>query len=230
MRGFFAYVGAVVLVAVVAWMGAALLPVCGIGGRIAYTWQDWCPIDRRSETETRLAALSDARRQLEIDILQRERELALMQCEPKPRVQAELPEKNEPPAEIDREDWNDRRIGLLDGCWELDSRFVTTNRQTGEESRYNSWTMCFGANGAGREEMRASNGNTCSGPVTGRFDSGGALVIEEPADLQCSDGGYIYRLISRCQANDDGTATCVVTQPEVGGSTTVKFRRSARGN
>lgn len=235
MRAVFTYGGSVVLVGLVLWAALAVLPACGAQNRIAWTWSDWCPVNTNLAAENQLASLTDANRSLERAILQRERELAALQCVPDVPVQIAEPKQTEPekpplPEKIDRKDWNDRRIGLLEGCWELESRFVTNNRETGETSRYNVWEMCFDATGKGREEMLADNGATCEGPVQGRFDGNGKLIIEEPANLQCSDGEYIYRLRSACELNDNGTASCVVSQPEVGGSTTVEFRRSARDN
>ncbi|MEM6310359.1 MAG: hypothetical protein AAF754_09935 [Pseudomonadota bacterium] len=231
MRAIFAFVGSVVLVGVVTWAAASLIPACGANNRIASTWVDWCPVNKAQEKDDRLTALTQSNRDLADRIFQTERELALMQCVPEPPQQsAQLTPPPIAPPRIDEEDWNDQDIGLLDGCWDLDSRFVTTNRQTGAQTRYNRWTMCFDGNGNGRETMQADNGNNCSGPVRGAFDGAGKLVIEEPGNLQCSDGGYIYRLRSSCTLNPNGTASCVVTQPEVGSSTTVEFRRSARGN
>lgn len=224
------FFGTALLVAIVAWSAAALVPACGAGDRVAATWFDWCPVNKAEQTEAQLAVLEGQNKILLDRILQRERELALIQCQPEEPQQAALPEPAPLPEKIDRGDWEGRRIGLLEGCWELDSSFVTTNRTTGVETTYNQWIMCFDANGVGREEMRAANGNSCEGPVTGAFDGSGALIIEEPGDLACSDGGYIYRLSSSCELNEAGTANCVVTQPEVGSSATVEFRRSTRGN
>lgn len=217
------------MVAVVAWSAAALVPACGAADRVANTWFDWCPVNKSQESERRLAVLEGQNKLLLDRVLQRERELALIQCQPEVPQQAALPEPLPQPDKIDRQDWESRRIDLLEGCWELDSEFVTTNTTTGEETKYNQWVMCFDENGNGREEMRAANGNSCEGPVTGVFDGNGALLIEEPGDLACSDGGYIYRLSSSCELNESGTANCVVTQPEVGGSALIEFRRSTRG-
>ncbi len=219
-----------VLIAIVAWSAAALVPACGANDRVAGTWLDWCPVNKAEQAEQRLAALERQNQELVDRILRHERELALLQCEPKAPQQAALPDLAPIPDKIDRQDWVNQRIGLLEGCWELDSRFVTTNRRTGVKTDYNQWTMCFDASGNGREEMRADNGNSCAGPVTGAFAADGSLIIDEPGNLQCSDGGYIYRLSSSCKLNESGTASCVVTQPEVGSSTTVEFRRPARGN
>ena len=231
MRVFLSIFGALFLVALISGLGAVLLPACGVLKTVVPTWIDWCPVNARAATETRLAVLSERSFELETLIARRERELALMQClrKPPPVAQIEEPKIEEPPV-IDRQGWADRDIATLDGCWSLDSSFSTTNRQTRVSTQYNTWTMCFDANGIGREEMRAENGGTCSGPVRGRFNADGSLGIEEPGNLQCSDGEFIYRLSSRCELKPDGTAACRVTQPEVGKSATINFRRAAREN
>ena len=216
------FMGTGVLVALTLWLSAALLPACGANRTVFSTWIDWCPVNKHQQNEERLAALTTSNRNLQLRIDAYERELALKQCLP-----AEAPPQSD---RIDWNAWSGKQIGLLEGCWDLESRFTTTNRQTGEPSRYQTWKMCFDARGVGREEMRADSGSVCSGPVQGSFDASGSLAIEEPGNLTCSDGGFIYRLKSTCSLNDDGTASCVVTQPEIGSSTTVEFRRAARGN
>lgn len=225
MRVLGTVLGAGLLVALTVTLAALLLPACGLLRSIAPTWIDWCPVNTAAEAELQLAALGSRQADLRARIAEHERALALRQCDVQVPKVAETPI----PEDIDREAWASRDIGLLEGCWELESRFSTRNQQTGVTSQYGVWEMCFDANGLGREEMRSDSGSVCSGPVQGSFDSAGRLQIIEPADLPCSDGGFIFRLESQCELNDDGTARCVVSQPEPGGSTTVEFRRAARG-
>lgn len=228
MRSFLTLFGAVLLVVISVTLGALLLPSCGVLNSVAGTWIDWCPENTRNENETRLAAISERNSQLLESILEKEREIALLQCLREPEVAEvpELPRQTEP--EIDRDGWMNREIASLEGCWNLESKFSTTDRRTGLTSRYTSWRMCFDANGVGREEMRAENGSTCSGPVQGRFGADGALEIEQPSNLQCSDGGFIYRLSSRCELDAGSGARCLITQPELGRSTNVEFGRALR--
>ena len=220
------FVGAGAIVAIITTLGVLLLPACGVHGSIASTWIGWCPVNVELQSEERMAAIWNSNHQLRLLILERERALAAMQCHPENPSAVEFPS----PAPIDRNDWNARDISLLEGCWNLDSHFSTRNRQTGVESVYDTWRMCFNSRGAGTEEMRSGTGSTCTGNIQATFDADGSLEIQEPVDLQCSDGSYIFRLVSRCTLNDDGTANCVVSQPETGSATTVKFRRAARGN
>lgn len=224
MRSFVTLLGAAILVAVSTFLAGLLLPACGVLNAVAGSWIDWCPANTQAEAEIRVAALAERNADLERRIAAKERELALYQCRPAPRVVRQQPTV----PEIDREGWTARDIGSIEGCWELESKFSTTHTQTGLTSRYTSWRMCFDANGVGREEMRADNGNSCSGVVRGSFAADGSLRIEEPGNLQCSDGGFIYRLSSRCTLDDGGAARCVVTQPELGRSAEVDFRRVTR--
>ena len=230
MRAVLAVLGSVALVGVVLFAAASLLPACGALSRIAPSWAAWCPNNTQSDIEARLASLQATRIALETEIARRERELALYQCEaPIPRqALAEPPVLfDEPPAPIDEDAWDARDLGLLEGCWDLDSRFSTRDAN-GVQSRYQTWQMCFDGAGQGREEMRSDNGSVCRGPVQGQFQSDGRLLITEPGNLPCSDGGFIFQLQSQCTLKGDGTAECLVTQPETDASATVNFRRSAR--
>lgn len=220
MRVFFSIFGTAFLVAITAVLGALLLPSCGVLKTIVPTWDDWCPVSAQKSVDTRLAVLSDRTSELERLIASRERRLALLQCSRKPPVVAKFK-----PPEINREAWTARDLAALEGCWNLDSKFSTTDRQTGVSTRYATWRMCFDGAGNGREEMLAENGGTCSGTVRGKFNTNGTLSLDQPGNLQCSDGGFIYRLSSTCQLKGDGTADCSVTQPEPGRSTTINFRR-----
>ena len=226
-RALISLLGSGLLIGLVAVVSGLLLPACGLLSSISPSWADWCPENTRAAAEDRLPELLVVQASLEREIAARERELALLQCAaeadpPPPSAEPEVADN----AGIDEEEWNARDVSLLEGCWDLDSVFQTTNRQTGVQSRYSVWRMCFDADGSGQEEMRAENGSTCSGRVIGAFDASGALIIDQPANTQCSDGGYIYRKQSRCTLNQQGAANCVVQQPEVGGRAVVEFRRA----
>jgi len=158
-----------------------------------------------------------------------ERELAAMQCtadlpDPPAPVLA-LPDPP-PPAPIDPEAWARRDLGVLDGCWQLDSTYATRNVRTGEVTTYDEWRMCFDAAGAGLAEMRGTNGVTCEGAVQGAFAADGQLAVTEAGNLRCSDGSFIYRRDLVCALSADGGAGCAVTQAEVGSASTVRLRRA----
>lgn len=222
MKFALAIVGTVALLGVVLAAARLLLPACGISTGGITGWLFHCPDPVVVARKERIESLAFANRALLARVASAERRLALRQCT--------MQERATPPPVIDTDAWEERDIGLLEGCWALDSRFSTRDRETGQQTRYTTWEMCFDDAGNGTEEMRADNGNICRGPVRGTFDGAGRLFIEEPDDLQCSDGGFIYRLQSRCTLRADGTASCAVTQPEPGSSTTVDFRRATGSN
>lgn len=226
MRALLTFLMAGGLVAVVAVAAGLLLPACGAQRTVWPTWLTWCPINQQAQADAQLAALTDRNAALEALIQQRERALGLLQCEPQT---AALPPPRPPvPEAIEREDWEAQDLGLLEGCWQLDSTFTTVNETTGVRSRYTEWEMCFDASGNGREEMRSDTGSVCAGAVTSTFDTTGRLRIVQPGNLQCSDGAFIFRMESACTLNPNGTASCAVSQPESGGAATIEFRRAGR--
>ena len=172
-----------------------------------------------------------------------EREIGQIQCvaqyieppielPPPPARQVPEPEPEPPQVArnegLDPDQFRERDISVLEGCWALDSEFRTRDVRTGRVTFYNQWNMCFDENGNGREQMRATNGTTCNGPVTGNFDGGGNLVINEPGNLRCGDGSAIFRRVTSCQVNPNGTASCVTRQPERRTRSNVQLRRSQR--
>lgn len=201
----------------------ALLPACG--ARLPFAGGlGFCPAPEAAAAEARLDALGAEAAELTREAALLERDLAARPC----AASAPAPPPPPPPP-IDAEAWSTRDIALLEGCWQLDSPFETTHTGTGVVSHYDDWRMCFGRDGAGHEEMRSDTGTTCAGPVAGAFDASGTLVIEEPANLACGDGGFIYRLTSRCDLKPDGTAACRLEQPELGRTGAATFRRVPGG-
>lgn len=222
MRFALAFIGMLLLLGLVLVSARLLLPACGVLPGGAGSWLFDCPATADVSARDRIDTINRENDDLEQSILVLERQVALRQC-----IAEDVAPEVRP---IDREAWVGRDIGLLEGCWALDSRFTTRNQQTGVQSRYSVWEMCFDGSGVGVEEMQADNGNTCRGPISGQFADDGRLVLEQPGNLQCSDGGFIYRMISRCTLNSDGTASCAVMQPEPGSSSNVAFRRAGGGN
>lgn len=210
----------------------ALLPACGV--RLPFFGTvDFCAPRGAAAAAARLESLAATGADLSRRIAALERELGAVQCTrvvEAPPIPAPAPVPTPVPApEADSRAWDEGDVARLEGCWSLDSPFQTTDERTGVISHYNSWRMCFGADGSGSEEMRADTGATCSGPVTGRL-AAGELVIEEPGNLPCSGGSFIYRMVSRCTPKPDGTAVCQLTQPEIGSAGTVSFRRAEGDN
>lgn len=210
------------VVGAVAASAYLLLPACGVtvGGARGY----FCPAPEVMAAERRLDQLRAENTALLAAVSQLEGELAGRQCEVA-APPAAMPEAAMP--EIDGEAWAERDVGLLEGCWKLDSAYSTRNETTGVVTRYTDWRLCFDGEGLGNEIMRATNGTTCEGAVGARFDEG-TLRIEEGGNLTCSDGTFIYKRVASCELGADGAAQCGVAQPDVGSSDTVRLRRAER--
>jgi hypothetical protein len=196
-----------------AWL---LLPACAV----TLPGLGHCPDPADAALLDRLVVLEAQNAELTRTVAALERELAAMQCT------ADLPDAPPPPPPIDPDAWARRDLGVLDGCWRLDSTYATRNVRTGEVTTYDAWRMCFDAGGAGQAEMRGTNGVTCTGAVQGAFAADGQLAVTEAGNLTCSDGSFIYRRDLVCALSGDGGAACAVTQAEVGSASTVRLRRA----
>lgn len=206
-----------------AWL---LLPACAT----ALPGLGRCPDPAEAAALERLAVLDGQNADLTREVAALERALAARQCTadwPDPPPEVALPDPPAPaPPPIDPEAWARRDLGVLDGCWQLDSSYATRNVRTGEITTYDEWRMCFDAEGAGTAEMLGSNGVTCTGAVRGAFAADGQLAVTEEANLGCSDDSFIYRRDLTCALSGDGGAACAVTQAEVGSASTVRLRRA----
>jgi hypothetical protein len=210
-----------------AWL---LLPACAV----TLPGLGHCPDPADAALLDRLAVLDAQNADLTRAVAALERALAARQCtadlpDPPPPVLAlpDLPPTAPiDPAPIDPDAWARRDLGVLDGCWQLDSTYATRNVRTGEVTTYDAWRMCFDASGRGTAEMLGSNGVTCTGAVEGAFAADGQLSVTEAGNLGCSDGSFIYRRDLVCALSGDGGAACAVTQAEVGSASTVRLRRA----
>jgi hypothetical protein len=128
--------------------------------------------------------------------------------------------------ELDADGWRRGDLASLAGCWDLDSDYRTQNVQTGAVTNYTDWQMCFASDGSGEARMRATNGVTCTGAISGSFDGGGHLAVAETGNLTCSDDTYIYRRNLTCALTSGTGASCQVSQPEVNRTSTVQLRRT----
>ncbi len=222
MKSTLLWAGAAVLAVMVGVTAALILPACGLRLPFGLGQVLACPA-----AVTAHADYGALRAELESEIASLERGLAEVQCVPEPepeplpepeRVETPPPELNEDL--IDRADLND-----LQGCWELDSPYAAQNVVTGEVISFSEWTVCFNNDGTGRESMRGSDGSTCEGPITGSFIPGQALVIEEDANLPCSNNFEIFRRTVTCRLDEQERALCNSYQAEGGGSAEVIMRR-----
>lgn len=213
------WAGAAALALLVTLSAALILPACGLVLPFGLgTWAACPPVIVQSTEDA-------TRDGLQAEIAGLERQIAALQClpEPEPELRAETPPLPEP--ELGEDMLERADVGDLEGCWELDSPYAAQNRATGEVIEFSEWNVCFSADGTGRETMKGSDGSTCEGPVTGNFIPGQALIIEEPADLPCSNNLAILRRTVTCRLDLEQRAVCNSYQAEGGGNAEVIMRR-----
>ncbi len=219
-----AYVGMTFAVAGLALAAAwAVLPACSLVGA---PWAGHCPPVTEAPDTDRLDELAARRAALEAEIASLQRRVAALpicavpipepEPEPEPVVAvpppppppAPPPAPPQPPRDIAQDRWEEQDISLLEGCWDLDSNFETVEPGN---VRYpvRSWSMCFDANGRGRQEFRAFRTQVhCSGGVRGAFQRSGNLDISFTEDARCATGGQVARRQATCTLRADGRAAC----------------------
>lgn len=222
MSGLIITLASFALISLVAMSSALVLTSCRLNLGLLPERFDTCPDPVRETALSAAEMVARENRAIETQILQLERRLAAKTCVARD-VDPILPEP-----EIDTRAWNSRDIGALAGCWDLESVFTTVDQATGQELPFDTWNICFDSAGNGRETMRAPNGTVCSGSITGAFSDAGELNLNQPGNLQCSDGTFIFRLASACVLQEDNRVQCRVHQPETQRSTTIDFRRAER--
>lgn len=203
-------------------LGAAflLLKSCGVHYFLPFGIRDACPEIRHVTTRSgRMDEALTRRATLERRVAGLERALASMECGALPPGQASEPD-------IREEDWNNRDVSLLEGCWSLDSDYRIRNEDTGVLNPVDTWQMCFDDTGAGSQTLIFEDGSVCeSNRVRAEFSQKGALVIGDNEDLVCSDQFRIFERHITCLLGRDGSATCISRQEETSGGSNVRLRR-----
>jgi hypothetical protein len=209
----------VAIAVVVILTAARVLPACAVG---VFPWADACLPQPDAAPAARLDALEARRAALEAEISTVQRRVAALpacrrvaRTPPPPAVVPQArPQRPPPPAPgLDPERWQDRDIGMLEGCWNLDSDYTMVVRSTGARRGVRSWQMCFDGRGGGRETQVFTDGTSCAGPVQARF-RGDRLDIDETQDVPCNDGTRITRRRTRCSLMPDGRASCSNMHPD----------------
>jgi len=139
-----------------------------------------------------------------------------------PRAEDDADRPAEP---IPEEQWEERDLSLLEGCWTLISDYGVTRRDTLETIRVTDWEMCFERNGAGRQTLVFEDGTRCESGIGANFE-GEALNVIDGGHVRCSDGSAINQRVMRCERQPDGTADCItrhVRPPEA--PVPVRFQR-----
>lgn len=198
--------------------GAArlILPACGTVLGWFNVSLNFCPVGIALADET-----VARERDLQADLLARiaRLEAAFSDVECIPQQATVVPDSDQPDFADNSDDqrrFDEGDVSVLNGCWQLQQSLRFTHRDTGAETNFNQWQMCFDAQGNGSQIMRSTDGRVvCEGDVPGDFNGSGSLIITEPGNLQCSDGTFIYRRDITCDIDENGFLACQARQPEV---------------
>ena len=210
-------------------LAVALLPGCGV--RLGPLGDlDFCLSRAAAGVSPELEAELERGAALQERVRGLERRLAgLPACSQPPPPSPEPvtePEPEPDPDVLDAERWDEQDTALLEGCWSLASDYSIVNKETGVATGVDTWEMCFDAEGRGDQRLVYEDGRECTGSVTAAFAEDGQLEVNDDANVECSNGGYIYRRVMTCELEPSGEAACRSSQPEIGsGGTEVRITR-----
>lgn len=220
---------AVALLILVGASAYLLLQSCGL--RLPFTDRVISVCETSDEVKLREEVDSTHRsnEDLELQITQLERRLGTLACkaDPPPPPPPPPPPKPKTDSGLDPDAFKENDISVMEGCWQLSTKYDVRHVRTGVITSFRYWQICFDRNGVGRETMRATNGVTCSGPLRGRL-SRNRLRISEPGNLKCSDGFEIFQREITCSLDARGTANCETYQRQGNGRGRATLRRERR--
>ena len=192
-------------------LASAILPACAVG---VWPWATACPPVANAASADRQEALAARRAALEAEIAAVQRRIAaLPDCPVVAAVEPEPPPAPEPDIPEDR--WANRDIGLLEGCWNLDSDYQMQRGRTGPVIRVASWQVCFDAQGRGRQTQVFTDGMRCEGPINGRFNDAGLLEIADAGHVPCTGNSRIIARTGTCTLTPEGRAQCETRHPSM---------------
>lgn len=207
------YGGALAALALLALAAGLLTPVAGawltekpascgvVPGQLDAMRKEAALENRGAELRTLLATLTEdlGRKQLLCPI-------AVVPAAPAPFPRPAAVPIPLPRADLPQERWERRDLGMLEGCWNLDSTVTVTNEARTQSSKLQSWRMCFDGAGAGQQTMVTEDGRRCEGPLAASFDGASTLLVTEPA--RCRGSLSMNRSTRSCQRVSDSEAVC----------------------
>lgn len=204
---------------------ALVLPACAALPLFGRLFAGFCAAPT-ALAETPLGRERERRAALEAELHALERELrSLASCpvpapppQPEPQQQAEAD-----PAAIDPERWRQQDVGLLEGCWLLDSDYRLEVLETGRVFTVPYWRACFDGAGAGRQEFRLSDQSRCASGMSAQFEGTDRLILDDRVQVPCTNGIRILRRRAICQLDAQNQAICEIRDER--GATTVRLRR-----
>jgi len=111
-----------------------------------------------------------------------------------------------PRADLPQDRWEQRDLGLLEGCWSL-AMDLSAGRDRASMVKIRSWRLCFGGHGDGQQAQALEDGRSCDGPLVAAFDQQDLLHVTEPA--ACSGPTlHMSRSELLCRRRSNSEALC----------------------
>jgi hypothetical protein len=205
------------LVAAIAVFGL-LLPACAALSWTGWLPEDSCPRAGPAPAQAALMREEERRDSLLAEFRRLERDLYTTDCPTDPAPDIE-PDR----ALLDEERWRAQDIGLMAGCWQLESDYALTYIQSQEQVTVPLWRVCFDEQGRGRQEFDLSNGVTCEGPMAAAFESAEVMTLSDGGTIPCSDGSRILERRAECRLDATRRAACEIADER--GTAHVELRR-----
>jgi hypothetical protein len=124
------------------------------------------------------------------------------------------PEPRPQPASLPAERWQQRDLGLFEGCWNLRSDASIRWAQNGRVERIVSWRICFDRAGRGTQRIALDSGRSCEQPTRVAFDRDGAARITEIGRCSYDADSFKFRADHVCRRVGDGEASCETREVE----------------
>lgn len=194
------------LVAAISVFGL-LLPACA-----ALSWAGWlppdgCPPVSPSPARSALHLEEERRGALLAELRRLERDLYAIECSaggaPVQRVRPDQ-------ATLDEQRWREQDIGIMAGCWRLESDYRLLSIETQVQVTVPFWRVCFDEQGRGRQEFELSDGVSCQGSMTAAFENAQVMTLRDGGTIPCSDGSRILERRAECRLDERQHAACEI--------------------
>jgi hypothetical protein len=114
---------------------------------------------------------------------------------------------------IDTTLWEEGKIEVLTGCWELDWDYKMRMEKTNEIVRVSSWDVCFKpGKEVGLQSLKFEDGNECHAkPIEGKFkgiEGKSILLLDDTKDIQCDEVVVFHRRLECELVQNENYAVC----------------------
>jgi hypothetical protein len=206
---------------------AAVIALLGVGAATALPWvaarvQADAPSCQASPGS--LDALGDLLREQEREQALRARLAELESTQGARRLACPLPPAPTPvqlpappqqqQAALPQERWQNRDVGVFEGCWNLRSDASMRWSATGQVEKIVSWRICFDRSGQGSQTITLDSGRRCEQPTRVAFDPDGTARITEVGRCTYSANASKFRAEHMCKRVSDREASCETREVE----------------